>query len=42
MKSVVSLAKYPIKINLLLENFALNLFLMNCIIDPENSLFHTK
>lgn len=42
MKSVVSLAKYPIKINFSLENFALNLFLMNCIIDPANSLFHTK
>ncbi len=42
MKSFVCALKQPVTIRFSLSNFALGLFMINCIIDPGNALFHTK
>lgn len=43
MKSLIyNILKKPIIPRISLSNFALNLFLFNCIFDPGNALFHTK
>lgn len=42
MKSITYILKTPIIPKLSLSNFALCLFLFNCIFDPGNALFHTK
>lgn len=43
MKSLIyNILKKPIIPKLSLSNFALCLFLFNCIFDPGNALFHTK
>ncbi|MDE5758215.1 MAG: hypothetical protein K2H85_06340, partial [Allobaculum sp.] len=42
MKSFVCVLKQSVAIRLSLSNFALGLFMINCIIDPGNALFHTK
>lgn len=42
MKSLTYFLKQPLQIQFSLSNFSLGLFLINCIIDPGNALFHTK
>lgn len=43
VKSFVYVLKQPVTIRFSFSNFALGLFLVNCIIDPGNALFlHTK
>lgn len=42
MKSLMYVLKHPLPVKLSISNFALGLFLFNCIIDPGNALFHTK
>lgn len=42
MKSITYILKKPLIEKLSLSNFALGLFIFNCIFDPGNALFHTK
>lgn len=42
MKSIIQTLKTPFIPRISLSNFAMNLFLFNCVFDPGNALFHTK